>query len=198
MIQGSQITALLKMVGEKSDRPGEWWLQRHCFHWFTHKKAKAGWGLSKTFADLQRLFLHLNALPSLLCLRFVFLNSTLILDDASLKKWFCQQHWQSYIHMHTRAYRSQTAHCALWPSMGRVGLGSSGNWEDQPSPLSHNEGLITGPASLKSHGSRLPVSVLRSPNILIALLFSLRFYCASLPDLLLLSPHPFSHIKARC
>lgn len=75
--------------------------------------------------------------------------------------------------------------------MGRVGLGSSGNREDQPSPLSHNEGLITGPASLKSHGSRPPVSVLRSPNILIALLFSLCIYCASLPDSLLLSPQPF-------
>lgn len=87
--------------------------------------------------------------------------------------------------------RRQTAHCALWPSAGRVGLGSSGNREDQPSPLSHNEGLITGPASLKSHGSRPPVSVLRSPNILIALLFSLCIYCASLPDSLLLSPQPF-------
>lgn len=80
------------------------------------------------------------------------------------------------------AYRSQTAHCALWPLVGRVGLGSSENQEDRPSPLSHNEGLITGPASLKSHSSRLPVYVLRSPNILIALLFSPRFYCASLLD----------------
>lgn len=63
------------------------------------------------------------------------------------------------------------------------GWAARGTREDQPSPLSHNEGLITGPASLKSHGSRPPVSVLRSPNILIALLFSLCIYCASLAPL---------------
>lgn len=64
-----------------------------------------------------------------------------------------------------------------------AGWAARGTREDQPSPLSHNEGLITGPASLKSHGSRPPVSVLRSPNILIALLFSLCIYCASLAPL---------------
>lgn len=63
------------------------------------------------------------------------------------------------------------------------GWAARGTRQDQPSPLSHNEGLITGPASLKSHGSRPPASVLRSPNILIALLFSLCIYCASLAPL---------------
>lgn len=77
-------------------------------------------------------------------------------------------------------------------------LDSSGKQEDQPSPLSHNEGLITGPASLKSHDSRLPVSVLRSPNILIALLFSLHFLLCRSPRLAPSLALAISHIKAGC
>lgn len=191
MIQGSQITALVKMAGGRSDRPAEWWLQR--LKAFTGtlsspEKAEADGDLSTKHCRFREI-INLPARKHFFS--FVLLCLTLILDDASLERWFTLQHLQSRTHTHTQTYRSQTAHCALWPSMGRVGLGSSGNQEDRPSPLSHNEGLITGPASLKSHGSRLPVSVLRSPNILIALLFSLCFYRASLADSLLLSPQPF-------
>lgn len=187
MIQGSQITALLKMAGERSDRP--WRAMTPT----PQSLGAAATGTLLTPDNLYRFreiisFTHMQTLLTLFSFFFLQFPDFNIRWRESRKM---QQHIYSPTHMHTQTYRSQTAHCALWPSMGRVGLGSSGNREDRPSPLSHNEGLITGPASLKSHGSRLPVSVLRSPNILIALLFSLCFYCASLPDSLLLSPQPF-------
>ena len=186
MIQGSQITARLKMARERSDRPGEWWL--HDLRDFRKLRIF----IEKPFSYLKKMTSECKDLCSfhVNCISDSPFNIHLM--PQVLKKRFTQQHLQSqpddtHTHTDTQKYRSQTAHCALWPSMGRVGLGSSGNQEDRPSPLSHNEGLITGPASLKSHGSRLPVSVLCSPNILIALLFSLCFYCASLPN----SPQPF-------
>lgn len=167
MIQGSQITAFPKKIKKKvvekrdecniSEASEVWCLGRNHNH------------TNLSLIDL----VHLNASTGSVSFSIDFQTVT----STSIAK---------SLHNTTRQ-RCQTAHCGLWPFMGRVRPGSSGNRQDRPSPLSHNEGLITGPASPKSHGSRLLVCVLRSPNILIALLFSLCFYCVSLHK----SPQPF-------
>lgn len=91
------------------------------------KRLKQAEVYPKTFADLQRLFLYLNAWLSSLPLCFVFLNSTLILDDASPEKRFCQQHLQSHTHcthMHIGAKPHIVAYDLPWVESGWAAQGT--------------------------------------------------------------------------